>query len=269
MDKKIANNVIVGIVVTIGFIGFLFLLFNVGGGDGIFSSHYALFSRFTDVKGLHYGSEVSLAGLHVGVVKNITIAKDNPKQLMAELSIDKSFENRVRADSVATIKTQGVLGDKYIEISIGSPDLPELKNGAELKAIEAEDLFSKSGDLVEEVKRHFNKGGDLEALLHNLNVLSANLNSLTTDVRQQKGMLHELIYGTSGVKLSAATENLKEILRKINEGEGSLGALINDPSVYEDVKSLLGGAKRSNILKYFMRSFIDSGASTAGKEEKK
>jgi phospholipid/cholesterol/gamma-HCH transport system substrate-binding protein len=120
------------------------------------------------------------------------------------------------------------------------------------------------------VKRHFNKGGDFEALIHNLNLLSVNLVSITNDIKQQKGMLHEMIYGTSGVKLSAATDNLKEILRKVNEGEGSLGALINDPTVYEDVKSLLGGAKRSNILKYFMRSFIDSGANaTPAKEEKK
>src|SRR5262249_34914231 len=133
------------------------------------------------------------------------------------------------------------------------------------------DLFTKSGDLVEQVKRNFEKGGDFDALVHNLNVLSANLASITTDIRRERGMLHELIYGTSGVKLSAATDNLKEILRKINDGEGSLGALINDPTVYEDVKSLLGGAKRSNILKYFMRSFINEGASASatGKEEKK
>jgi phospholipid/cholesterol/gamma-HCH transport system substrate-binding protein len=134
MDKKIANNIIVGIVVTIGFIGFLFLLFNVGGGEGIFTPRFRLFSRFTEVKGLHYGSEVSLAGLHIGIVKGIVISKDGGKQLIVELAIDKDYEDRIREDSVAAIKTQGVLGDKYVELSIGSPEKPALQSGAEVKA---------------------------------------------------------------------------------------------------------------------------------------
>lgn len=259
MDKKIANNIIVGVVFTIGFIAFLFVLFNVGNGTGIFSSQYSLFAKFSNVKGLHYGSEVALAGLHVGVVKSVNVGADNPKELTVEMAIDKKMADQIREDSTATIRTQGVLGDKYIEIAIGSLDKPAAKPGAMLQAEEQEDLFTKGGTLVEEVKRHFEKNSDLDTLLKNLSVLSANLASITTDMRQQKGLFHEAIYGTSGAKLNAAMGHLNEIFRKIDAGEGSLGALINDPTVYEDVKSMMGGAKRSNILKYFMRSFIESG----------
>jgi len=269
MDKKVANQIIVGVFVTVAFFGFVFILFNISGGDGVFSSKYSLISRFKHVKGLHYGSEVSLAGLRVGVVKSIEIAKDDPKTLVVELSIQKSMKDKIRADSLASVKTQGILGDKYIEITIGSPAEPMLDNNQEIKVAEEADIFSKSGLLVDEVKRQFEKGGEVDSLIHNLNLLSANLNSLTGDIKKERGLLHEMIYGKSGVKLSEAVGHLNGILKKVNEGEGSLGMLINDPTVYEDIKNMTGGAKRSTILKSLIRSFSESGADAAAKETEK
>src|SRR4051812_20094162 len=102
MDKKTANQIIVGVFVTVAFFGFVFVIFNISGGDGVFSSKYSLLTRFKHVKGLHYGSEVSLAGLRVGVVKNISIAADDPKQLVVELAIAKPMKDRIRKDSVAS-----------------------------------------------------------------------------------------------------------------------------------------------------------------------
>ncbi|NBT58027.1 hypothetical protein EBT16_04505, partial [bacterium] len=64
--------------------------------------------------------------------------------------------------------------------------------------------------------------------------------------------------GTSGRSLNEALSHLDSIMKKIDSGDGTLGSLVNDPTVYEDVKSVLGGAKRSSILKYFMRQFIES-----------
>ena len=259
MDKKIANQIIVGVFVTVVFFGFIFVIFNIAGGDGIFSSKYNLKARFPHVKGLHYGSEVSLAGLRVGVVKDIKIASDNPKQLIVDLAVDKGMKDRIRKDSRASVKTQGVLGDKYIEITIGTPGEAELAPGSEIVVEEEQDLFSKSGMLVDDVKRQFEKGGEVEMLIHNLNLLSQNLSMITGDVRKERGMLHELIYGKGGVRLSEAVGHLNEILRKVDQGEGSLGLLVNDPTVYEDIKTITGGAKRSTILKYLMRSFTESG----------
>ena len=73
MDKKIANNVIVGIFVLVGVVAFIFVLFTMNGGQGIFAHDYILRARFDDVKGLNYGSEVSLAGLRAGAVRKISV----------------------------------------------------------------------------------------------------------------------------------------------------------------------------------------------------
>ena len=259
MDKRIANNLMVGSIVIVGFFGFIFLLFNMGGGKGIFSRSYTLYGKFSHVKGLHMGSEVALAGLRVGVVNHLTITNDGKKELDVELAIEKQYQDKIRQDSIATIRTQGVLGDKYIEISIGSMDFKTLQDGESITTAEDPDIITKSGNLVSGISKQFQPGGDLETLMKNLNVVAANLAHITTSVRHDKSILHELIYGNSGVKVNNATSHVEEIMRKKNRGEGTLGALINDPTVYEDIKALMGGAKRSAILQYFMRQFVDSG----------
>lgn len=265
MDKKVANNTIVGIFVALGFVAFVFILFNMGGGRGFFSGDYPLYAKFPHVKGLHTGSEISLSGLRIGVVKDISVASDGSKDLVVTMGISKKIRDQIRKDSRATIKTQGMLGDKYIEISIGSQNEPVLESGSEMNTAQDVDLFAKSGNLVEGISRHFDKGGDLEVLLKNLSRLSDNLNTLTTDIRRNNGVLHELVYGDSGKSLNKAISHLEGILKKIDSGDGTLGSLVNDPTIYEDLRSMMGGAKRSTILRYFMRQFIEEGQTAQSK----
>lgn len=269
MDKKVANNVIVGVFITLGVIAFVFLLFNIGGGVSVFSSQLRLIGRFPQVKGLHQGSEVSLSGLRIGVVKDIKIATDGTKELIVELAISRKFASSLKKNSQATIKTQGVLGDKYIELTIGSEDSPPLKNGDMIDSAEQADLFTKSGNLVTGVSKYFDEEGEITVLLKNLNKLSKNLVELSTQIKAQKGLLHEMFYGTSGNNLNKSMAKLESILSKIDEGEGTLGALVNDPGVYEDIKAMTGGAKRSTVLKFFMKQFIDSGEKEAAKDKDK
>jgi len=266
MDKKIANNLVVGVFVLIGAIGFLFVLFNIGEGGGIFSHEIIVFGKFKNVKGLNYGSEVSLAGLRVGTVKKISLSQDDPNVLVVNMGIQRDLIDRVRKDTIASIKTSGVLGDRYVDLTIGSMQEPAVQAGDYIITQEPEDLFTKSGSLVENINGEFKKGGDLNETIRNLDRVSQNLAFLTTEMREQKGLLHELIYGTSGAKLNQTVSNLAEITNKIKTGQGSLGALINDPSVYEDLKSMMGGAKRSTILRYYMQKFIQSG--NEAKEQK-
>ena len=257
MDKKLGNNVLVGLFVALGFLVVVFILFNISGGKGVFTKDYTIYATFSHVKGLNYGSEVSLMGVRAGAVKKIGIAPNN-RDLMVSLAISKEMRDRVRKDSVATIKTSGVLGDKYIEISIGSPTEPMLQDGDSINSGEAKDVFSKTGELVGEISKQFQKDGELGALLKNLNRIAANVATITEDLQREKGLWSELAYGTSGAKLNKSLTHLETILKRIEAGEGTLGSLINDPTVYEDLKAMMGGARRSNVLKYFMRQFIET-----------
>jgi phospholipid/cholesterol/gamma-HCH transport system substrate-binding protein len=268
MDKRIASNVVVGLFTLIGFGLLLFLIFSMGGGEGLFGSGLTVYGRFAQVKGLHYGSEVALSGLRVGTVKGITIAPDETKDLIVELSINKKSADRIRKDSTAKVVTQGVLGDKYIELTIGNPNQPPVKTGDFIPTAEVEDIFAKGGSLVDDISKQFIKGGELDNLLRNLNRVAMNLNTITTDAQKGNGLANELVHGTSGKKLNDAVVHLESILGKVDRGEGTLGGIINDPTVYEDLKSIVGGAKRSSILKYFMNQFRESGqkATPQGKQ---
>ncbi len=247
MDKKVASNLTVGIFVTIGFAVFVFIVFSIGDGKGIFGSQLNFYGKFSEVKGLHQGSEVSLNGLRVGVVKKITVSTEN-RELIVSMAVDKAMSEQIRQDTVAMVKTQGVLGDKYIELTIGSAGEP-LKDGAFIPTGSAPDIFSKGGNIMDELSLQFQKGGNVNQVLSNLNSTTQNLANITAGL--QKGKTSE--------KLDKSMAHLESILAKIDSGEGTLGALVNDPSIYEDIRAMLGGAKRSNVLKYFMRSFIEDG----------
>jgi len=247
MDKKIGNNIMVGLMVAIGFVAFVFLLFNLGGGS-ILKSQYTLYGTFRHVKGLHMGSEVSLSGLRIGVVRKLQISPQT-KELLVEFSISRDVQEFIRKDSLAQIRTQGVLGDKYIEVSFGSPEQAVLKNGDTIMTNEAEDIFAQSGKLVGGLSKKFSEGGDFDSVMQNLSVVTKNLAVLTEDLKKNQ----------TGDKLGKSVASLEAVLGKVERGEGSLGGLINDPTVYEDLKTITGGAKRSAILQYFMKQFMDGG----------
>ncbi len=257
MDKRVMNNLILGLFLLVGFLGFLFVIFSVGGGAGVFRSTYSLVGKFSHVKGLHAGSEVTLSGLRIGVVSDIKLPKGGPtKELDILMSINKSVQEQIRADSTAIIRTQGVLGDKYLEITIGSPDSPVLKNGDLITTTEESDLFTKGGNVMKGLESQFVPGGNVEKLLVNLGKAAENLNVLTTDLRKERG----------GATLGKSLAHLESILKKIETGEGTIGGLIADPTVYEDIKSLVSGANRSNMLKSFIRDFVDDGAKAKSKK---
>ncbi len=248
MDKKIANNIIVGIMVAVGAAAFVFILFNIGGG-GVMKSQFTLYGTFHQVKGLHMGSEVTLGGLRVGVIRKISISDNARRDLLVEMSISRNVQNYIRKDSIAQIKTQGVLGDKYVEVSFGSGESPVLKDGDTITTNEPEDIFSQGGKVMGGLSKKFEEGGDFDSMMSQLNVVTKNLAAITTELRQEK----------VGIKLGKSVSHMEAILGKVDRGEGSLGGLINDPTVYEDIKSITGGAKRSAILQYFMKQFIEEG----------
>jgi hypothetical protein len=72
----------------------------------------------------------------------------------------------------------------------------------------------------------------------------------------------------SSKTLKASMDHLNSIFTKVDKGHGTLGALINDPSLYDDLKALLGGANRNRVLKYFVRKSVEESREAAEKEKK-
>ncbi|HSC87783.1 MAG TPA: MlaD family protein [Polyangiaceae bacterium] len=337
------------------------LIFLIGNEAQMFARHVKLQASFTDVQGLTRGSPVRMGGVDIGSVSDLgygSAAKD--EKIYVTLSVVTSEARRIRKDSIASVEGKGLLGDKMVVITVGSPDSPELQPGEMLKSNESKDIteiltevknvaaganrivvnLEKTTEALADQSLHQNVKGSVEhlngvlaaldegdgylgRLLHDkaeadrlsatidslhragdqLERLLANTNQVMERVRTGPGLVHRVIYAEDGERtleqfggaadelrqtlrgirenpslvhgllyekesgemldnLNRATADLEEILRGIKEGKGTVGALLTDPSVYEDVKVLLGNVGRNRSLRALVRYSISRDEST-------
>src|SRR5712692_2076677 len=104
-------------------------VFLIGDKRFLFRGTYRLEAEFQDVAGLNNGADVRVGGIHLGTVKYISLPGSPGGKLTVVMDLANSTKNIIRQDSVATIKTEGLLGDKYVEISFGSEKAPEVGSG--------------------------------------------------------------------------------------------------------------------------------------------
>lgn len=251
----------VGIFVVVILFLFGVAIFTIGSHQKYFQRQYTLWASFSNIKGLIVGSPVRLAGLTVGRVNAILFPEDpEAKTITVDLKINKGVQKRICKDSIASIQTMGLLGDKYVEISLGSPQCGVLVDNAHIKSIEPIDLMEYATKLEEAIDA--------------VNTILVDVKEISGQIRGGKGLLHAILYDPAGGELvnnlsvasgsagdlmkdlSSAVKSVNNIVKKIERGEGSLGGIINDPTVYEDLKVILGGAKRSKTVKGLIRYTI-------------
>jgi phospholipid/cholesterol/gamma-HCH transport system substrate-binding protein len=141
--KKSSVETSVGIFMFIGIICVGYLTVHLGNLDLIRSDHYQLRARFQSVSGLKAGSSVEMAGVQIGSIE--TISLDQEKKL-ANVTLNIKNDVQLEEDVIASVKTSGLIGDKYIMISPGGSDII-LKPGDMIleteSAVDLEDLISK------------------------------------------------------------------------------------------------------------------------------
>ncbi len=123
----------VGFFVLIGLLASGYLLVTLGEITPFSNNHYTVFGYFSSVSGLKQGARVEIAGVPVGTVASVDIDR---KRLLAkvEFAIDKTIE--LSEDSIASVKTSGIIGEKYIDILPGGSDM-FLENGDEIENTES------------------------------------------------------------------------------------------------------------------------------------
>jgi phospholipid/cholesterol/gamma-HCH transport system substrate-binding protein len=133
------------------------LVFLLGSRRGVFEEQVVVQALFKDVGGLREGAQVRLAGVVSGSVSRIDFVEQKSGIMVRTvMHINRTRFPLVRADSMARIDAQGLLGDKIIEISVGSKASPPLAEGATLRTQQMPDisqLMSQSSEVLEELKR--------------------------------------------------------------------------------------------------------------------
>ena len=309
MDERRRLSLVVGLFLLAAFAVGGYALLSLGSGAGLLEPRYRLVTYFEDVQGLVAGAPVRLAGKDIGQVEVVTFGTldDQRPPVRVVLQLERDVQDRVRSDSVASIGTIGLLGDKYVAVSMGSSGGRVLEDEQEIASISPIDLSmavvrgTEAIDNVASLAENLNLvvGSFHEAMggqrLADATAAAAkaaeDLGGVVREVREGDGLLHSLIYdeyaGSEGASLSRSLQRLEQILveiaegdgllhdlvytpvdeqelireaerasarlasalTKVDEGEGTLGLLVNDPTLYYDLKALAGGTRRSWILR--------------------
>ncbi len=255
----------VGVLVTASLIVLAVGTFFISGQVGFLSRRYTLKAYFSDAAGLRVGTQVQLAGVPIGNVTKIGITpyQDPARAVAVEMRVTKTYQNEIRADSAASTVSAGLLGEKFINISRGTPSYGVIPDGGEIKAHEEADikqivqntndvisnlrvLSSKLNDITNEVSAGQGSLGKFiydPQLYNRLNTAAANATSLVNDLQTGRGSLGKLFTDdTLYQRLLATLDHLNQTVDDIQHGKGSMAKFINDPAVYDDLKKTVDQA---------------------------
>ncbi|MGH7272639.1 MAG: MlaD family protein, partial [Polyangiaceae bacterium] len=308
-------------------------------------------AAFQDVAGLKPGAPVRMGGLDVGSVTGVGHdGNASDTRIFVTMSIVRREATRIRTDSVASVVGKGLLGDKMVELTVGTADASPLPLGALMRSEEPSDVFgaaNKVAAATEQAVEHIQpltralgdptfaadikgtmadvhslldaivlgdgtvhrllfdrkQADEIDALIVHMSETSAHLDAALADVqdvtahvrqgpglahalvydgevskntagtlaelhddlraiREGNGLAHEVLFGDSSSSqhvmsnISAMSDDLRVIVSSIKQGKGTLGALLVDPTVYEDIKSAVGNVGRNEVLRALVRYSI-------------
>ena len=216
----------VGTMVIIGLAILATGIFLISGQVGFFSRRYTLKTYISEAGGLREGAQVRLAGVAAGNVERVRISPYTERNRAVEIvmAVPRTYQNEIRADSLASVETVGLLGESYVNITRGSPGQEVLPDGGVLKS-------SEGADIKQVVQ-------NADDVIVNLRVLSAQLNNITGQLQSGKGSIGKLIYDqTLYNRLNKTTGTLDQMVTRVDQGKGSLGKLMADETLYNTATS--------------------------------
>jgi phospholipid/cholesterol/gamma-HCH transport system substrate-binding protein len=258
MAKQFEIELKVGLFVTLGIALTALAILVLGSTENLLTrqNHYSV--HFQSVEGLIPGAKVVLDGVQVGAIESIDFDSQR-RDVSVKFNVARKFSEWIRKDSLAEVATQGVLGDKYLVIVAGSADAPLLADNGEVAPRASKDLtqFLSRGDqllvnlnsvavTLDRVLRGFESGGRSETFFKGMATTAQNFSEASSKINRELDDVH----------LKSSLKSLDSILQKINNGSGTLGALINDPGLYDDAKALVGGANHNRIVRNLVRQTI-------------
>lgn len=340
----------VGLFVILGLTLTMVAIFLIGDVTHVWEPKIMYRSAFRDVGGLKPGAPVRMGGMDIGTVTRVGYERNlGETRIFVNLAIVRADAARIRNDSVASVGAKGLLGDKMIEISVGSPNAVQLDHTTLIPSEEPADIFSaarkvaaaaqetieelqplakslsdpkladdvkgtvsnlnsllgavvkgdgtmhrlfydhREADEVDDLLNHLNRSterldtaladldditshikegpGIAHALVYDGEISShvagslAELNLDLRAVREGNGLAHELLYGDSSSahvmsNINAMSDDLRAIVGDVRHGKGTIGALLVDPTVYEDLKAVIGNVERNEVLRSLVRYSI-------------
>lgn len=202
MKTGTGSKVKLGVFIFIGIVLFFAGIYNVGKSKNMFDTTFRITGIFNNVGGLQVGNNVRFSGINVGTVDAITIISDTSVQV--DVIIEAALQKFIKKDSKATIGSEGLMGNKVINITPGS---------AHAEAIEADGMIATikpfDPDAVIE---------DVKTSIENIKGISADLGKIMGNIRKGRGTIGTLLVDTT------FSRNIKETMVNLNKGTSSIEA---------------------------------------------
>jgi len=231
--RQFALQVRIGAFILSGLIVFVAIIYLLGAQARYFERKYDLVAEFDEVGGLIEGATVRLAGVQIGRVTSVALSEKPGGKVRVTLTIARRFSERIRGDSEARIATQGLLGDKIVEITLGSPSAPPLKPGATLVAsepFEMQQMFKAGAETLQMVRE----------LAAGLKTTVERVDRIAKEVETGKGLIHALVYEEpeSLNRLNAILLRTQQLLAKAEQGDNAMSVLLS-PESGKSMRSLM------------------------------
>ena len=259
-----------GLFIIGGLALFVLAIFIIGKQQNLFNPVFKISATFKNVSGLQVGNNVRFTGINVGTVDDITIINDSTVRVI--MLIKKDVQPFIKSDCQVAIGSEGLIGDRLLTISYGTPDAPVVKDGQELlskEPIETDAIIaslettSKSVEVVAmelaEIMTKINNGkGTLGRLIQDSS-MAENITETIENFKTSSEGLDQTIEATkenvfafmeslkkTAAKTEVASNQLGEIMTKINTGQGPLGMLIQDSTAALNLSETILHLKESS-----------------------
>jgi len=276
MKKDTSNKMRLGIFISVGIVIFTAAIYFIGERQQLFRSTFRLSGVFKDVAGLQIGNNVRLSGINVGTVDNITIISDTTVKV--EILIDEKARKFIKKDAIASIGSEGLMGNKALVISPGTGDKKRIEDNDVMKTspplsmddilltvkTSMENTASITNDLAL-ITKYIQEGkGTIGRLImdkswrEDFEITFTNLKRGSTEFRilMEKAndiddvllSIKETIKNTSNI-----TSDLAKITATLESGQGTIGRLLMDESTAQNIDSTFINLKEgANGLKILM-----------------
>ncbi|WP_236976263.1 MlaD family protein [Membranihabitans maritimus] len=257
MIKENIQNIWLGIFIVTGTFLLIASMYFIGARQNMFGSNFQLNAVFQNVNGLHKGNNVRYNGIEIGTVKDIIIVNDT--SIEVQMTITEDIQQFLKKDAVASIGTDGLMGNKLINISPGTESTSSIKNNDYLPTRK---IFSMDNALEK-----------LEQTNSNLLMITTELTRGIAKIGNKESIINTLLTDTVlAIQFEQTISNLKEAsvhsrkissdleykLRMINNSEGSLLALLSDSTMGAGILNIIDEIKIASANTKNISSDLDS-----------
>lgn len=194
MKKETGNSIKLGVFVVAGVMLLITAIYFIGQKQHLFSNVFRISGIFNNVNGLQVGNNIRFSGINVGTVENITIVTDT--SVRVDMVIDSDVQKFIKNDATAIIGSEGLMGNKTINIAPGSIDHPSIKDQEVIKTTKPVDF--------DEIL------GQLNTTTQNAAIITDDLSAIMNSIRSGKGTVGKLFMDTTLAKdLNQTIKNLR------------------------------------------------------------